>query len=1444
MKRILAIIFLFVTGFNAISQLSINTAGSPVSIDFNTYTGAGFTPTPAAGQLSSLEWQVLGMSDGNLLFGGTQTGGDFARGLSNGGVTTGGAYSFNNGTGGSMGVQPTGADFNNGSFTLRIQNNTGAVMNQITLDYEIWVLNNETRASSFNFSHSADNLMFTPIAAVNFVSPEAADASPTWVMTPRATVISGLTINDGDFYYLRWSHADVSGSGGRDEFGLDNINVQLDFVVIPEITATPLLLSGFQQTLGAPSAEQTFEVSAVNLTDDLNLVVTGDYEISLSSGSGFTNALALTPTSGEILPTTIYVRLNGLAVASPSNGQVQLTSPGATTVNVNLEGEIIPAPVPEVNASVASLTGFVQIVGTPSTEQSFDVSGTALIDDVSIQVVSGDYEIATNAAGPYSNLITLPNSGGTLASTPIFVRLNGLAAAAPSNGSIDISSLDATTVTVLLEGEIVEAIDPEVNASVTSLTGFSQIVGTPSAEQSFEVSGNFLTDNVTVELTSGDYEIATSAAGPYSTLIDLTQVSGTVAVTQIFVRLNGVVVASPSNGSIEITSTGAQSVTVLLEGEILPVPDPEVFVSTNSLVGFEQIIGTPSAEQSFQVSGEFLTNDAVIQVVSGDYEIATNAAGPYVSSISLPNAGGSLASTSIFVRLNGLFAATPANGVIEVSSIGAVTEVIVLEGNIPNSIIIDFEGTGETKTSYALGNVTLSGYQFALDNVLIGTAAADFKNGIRSARLRAYDGAYMEMLQDKPNGLGEISFVYREYGTDPDQQPWNVEYSINGGIDWNLIGTVTANATVQTFQAIVEVEGDVRVRFVLATTPGITGNRRMNIDDIELTNYIPEPVVTAVPSVLNNFIQIIGAPSAEQSFTASGDFLLGDVTVNVVAGDYEIATSQLGPWSSSLLLSPINGEVASTTIFVRLNGTTPASPAPGLIQITSIGAATAEVELNGIISLTPLPQVFASVTDLTGFSQQLPGISAEQQFVVTGENLDDDIQLSVSGDFEISLTSGAGFSNSLLIPAVAGEVAPTTVYVRLNGSSAQTLVEEVITLTSLNSIFDPAVILEGEILPEPVPTINAAPLTLAFFSQTVGAPSAEQSFEVAGIDLTNDIELAVSGDFEISLTSGAGFGASIVLTETAGVISATTIYVRLNGSTPTALVEEVVSMTSAGANTVQIELEGEILAPIVPEVIVNTNLLDGFVQYVGTPSATESFIVSGVDLEQDVLVTVSGDYEISLDAATGYVTAISIPEVNGTIAPTTVYVRLNGAAPQDPALGVVSFLSQNAITPTVNLEGVILECAVTATTTVSGVTITANAAGLSYVWIDCGNGNAVIPGQTGQSFTATENGSYAVIVTDGPCSATSDCVAITTIGLESEVKTTLKLYPNPAGNFVTIDGVVMDSFITIYDAMGRIVNTSIATSTLVTLDCSVWERGVYTVVVKSTLSETTLKLVK
>jgi hypothetical protein len=75
----------------------------------------------------------------------------------------------------------------------------------------------------------------------------------------------------------------------------------------------------------------------------------------------------------------------------------------------------------------------------------------------------------------------------------------------------------------------------------------------------------------------------------------------------------------------------------------------------------------------------------------------------------------------------------------------------------------------------------------------------------------------------------------------------------------------------------------------------------------------------------------------------------------------------------------------------------------------------------------------------------------------------------------------------------------------------------------------------------------------------------------------------------------------------------------------------------------------------------------------------------------------------------------------------------------------------------------------------------------SYQWLDCNNGNAVLTGDTLQSFTPTLNGLYAVAINLNGCIDTSACIQINNVSIEEIDGATIKLYPNPNKGSFTLD---------------------------------------------------------
>ena len=171
--------------------------------------------------------------------------------------------------------------------------------------------------------------------------------------------------------------------------------------------------------------------------------------------------------------------------------------------------------------------------------------------------------------------------------------------------------------------------------------------------------------------------------------------------------------------------------------------------------------------------------------------------------------------------------------------------------------------------------------------------------------------------------------------------------------------------------------------------------------------------------------------------------------------------------------------------------------------------------------------------------------------------------------------------------------------------------------------------------------------------------------------------------------------------------------------------------------------------------------------------------------------------------------------------------------------------TQNGANTTVN--SVVTVNLVGTTVSQSGTTLTANTSGASYQWLNCNN-NTIISGQISQSYTATSNGNYAVIITQSACSDTSSCLSINTIGIvESSLSSFIIIYPNPSnGKFqITFEGSqdVKNCKMEIYNVYGEIIYQSAITNTKSDIDLRNQTNGLYFVKIYNGQTTLTRKIV-
>ena len=369
---------------------------SSLSLDFNTFTAAGFQPVPAAGQLSSNQWRVQGFSDnaGLLNYGDAGAAGtDYGRGLY-GSQTTAGVYYANTGIAAlgaaSLIVKPTAAEFGAtpGSITLRLQYTGSTALTGFNFDYDAVFRNSQGRDSFENFSYAVQSAATQPtsfsanVAALSFVTPTTADALG-WKTTDLATQAFTVPVNTNDYIFLRFSIGDNGGgSGSRDEIGFDNINIS-------GITAAPaatLSISPATLSLNEGDAGVTPFAFSVTRSDATPGDATVSVTLGTAAGSGFDAADFSSITVGG-------VTVAGAAIGTPF--QVTLTA-GQTSVPVlvNVSGD---TALEADEAFTLTLSG----ASTGYSLATAVANATILNDDTAVTAISAIQ--GTGAASPLVN---------------------------------------------------------------------------------------------------------------------------------------------------------------------------------------------------------------------------------------------------------------------------------------------------------------------------------------------------------------------------------------------------------------------------------------------------------------------------------------------------------------------------------------------------------------------------------------------------------------------------------------------------------------------------------------------------------------------------------------------------------------------------------------------------------------------------------------------------------------------------------------------------------------------------------------------------------------------------------------------------------------------------------------------------------------------------------
>lgn len=777
----------------------------------------------------------------------------------------------------------------------------------------------------------------------------ADDASGTNGVAISGATATTYTLQAADVNkYIRFGVVPVAATGTSP--GVEAFSSWQGPVTDPTALTATLSTTGALTETNLTSEILTIDLSNTTFVD--NVLATSNFTLN-NAPAGVTISDVQYNTSTSVLLTFAY---NGTDFDTNVTNLSITIAGSELTSGASLTTSTLPITALIETLSVSTITDFGSQCLNLATTQTFTVSGTNLkAGNVNLAALAGFTYSLDNVT--FTSTITLPSSGGTLVATTVYVKFIPTLVQS-YNGNIVVSGVGAPSVNRSVVGSginTIPTITTPTSASITTSSvvlggnltaigctdvtergiyysttnGFADGAGTKVSETSASYATGIFILNVT-GLNSGTIyyykAFATSSAGTtYSDQASFATLSTNANLSNLVLSAGTLVptfdantttyVASVSNANSSITVTS----TVQVAGATL-----QVRVNGGSYVGVTS--GVASGALALNVGNN--TIEVLVTAQDGTttklYTVTVDRAQPPIIAWNFfgQSSPGTFAATTINTNLdasNNLSLITRGPGASSSTGSNSFRTTGFQNNGISTSNTDYFQITIKPLTGYKL---SLS----SIDAKLVGTATFATSPGVSNQFAYSTDGTNFTLINSAVVTIGT---------------PVNLPTVDLSGIP--ELQNISANTTIT-------------IRYY-ASGQTSTGGWGFNSPDsnsngLEVGGIVSldnSPVIHTI-SNFTSFTQTSSTPSAEQSFTVSGDNLTDNVVITPPMG-YEISTTTGGAFSAT---NPINlavsgGNVVNepVTIYVR-QVAVDLGPISGNISLTSSGATTKTVAVSGV----------------------------------------------------------------------------------------------------------------------------------------------------------------------------------------------------------------------------------------------------------------------------------------------------------------------------------------------------------------------------------------------------------------------------------------------------------------------------------------------------------------
>jgi len=410
------------------------------------------------------------------------------------------------------------------------------------------------------------DVMITTDSEFLLTTTSGADYNDTLIITPTfgnayETIYVTFNPTDVTAYATLIKHESMNAT--TKNVGVFGTGVDLN---APTIIVNPFMFAFGDVQVNEISMEESYELTASKLTDELMIVAPEGFLVSETSGSGFDDTLYLYPAIKGEISATIYVTFNPIGVSAYA-GIITHQSNGATTKNVVVSGNGIDLNAPTITVNPLFLNFNNITVNTTSDILEYMVSATNLTDDIIINAPNG-FSVSNDGIN-FSNTTTLIQTDGMVEQT-VFVVFEPTMLQLYSDFILNNSSGVTTNLAVTGFGT-----DNSVYSVFFYVTGSDGLTPIENAEVIFN-GISALTDNLGsatfVDNLAGIYNYSISMNNYETVNNQVVVVNGDVTINESLfpvsaietVKNRMIIYPNPSNGLFNVNKKDNSTVNVLI----------------------------------------------------------------------------------------------------------------------------------------------------------------------------------------------------------------------------------------------------------------------------------------------------------------------------------------------------------------------------------------------------------------------------------------------------------------------------------------------------------------------------------------------------------------------------------------------------------------------------------------------------------------------------------------------------------------------------------------------------------------------------------------------------------------------------------------------------------------------------------------------------------------